>query len=242
MRQTMHATHSPRQPHHHSAHTVAAYARALQGRGSPTHDRARTPPIGGAPGMAMDTPTSRQFHVDVGARLRTAREALGISQIELSRRAGCSSSTVSRIEAGRIEARYDTLADLALVLGTTADTLLGRNVSSGGGVSYESDGSGRLVMVADGDPPPWAGTVLIRITEDAARFRAGDRVAVSSPDVAGLDGRLFVVVEEPGGGLALRKRTRAGELHILEPLDGSGDRVVDDGQRPVVAVVTAIHM
>ena len=56
---------------------------------------------------------------EVGDRVRTAREAAGISQRELARRMGTSQSAVDRLEAGGVGATLTTLQRVASALGLT---------------------------------------------------------------------------------------------------------------------------
>jgi DNA-binding XRE family transcriptional regulator len=52
----------------------------------------------------------------VGARLRSAREAAGVTQTELGRRAGFDQAVISKLERGRHDPRIDTLRRLAEAL------------------------------------------------------------------------------------------------------------------------------
>jgi DNA-binding XRE family transcriptional regulator len=61
-----------------------------------------------------------------GARLRAAREGLGLSQLELSRRSGIAQESLSRIETGRRDPRLGTLQRLARGMGLSLDQLMGR--------------------------------------------------------------------------------------------------------------------
>jgi DNA-binding XRE family transcriptional regulator len=61
-----------------------------------------------------------------GARLRTVREGLGLSQLELSRRSGIAQESLSRIETGRRDPRLGTLQRLARGLGLSLEQLMGR--------------------------------------------------------------------------------------------------------------------
>jgi ribosome-binding protein aMBF1 (putative translation factor) len=54
---------------------------------------------------------------EVGARIRSAREAAGLSQRELARRMGTSQAAVVRLEAGGVGATLTTLQRLATALG-----------------------------------------------------------------------------------------------------------------------------
>jgi transcriptional regulator with XRE-family HTH domain len=59
----------------------------------------------------------------VGELVRVYREQLGISQVELGRRAGVSSVTILRIERGERGASLELLSDLAQILGIGPRTL-----------------------------------------------------------------------------------------------------------------------
>jgi transcriptional regulator with XRE-family HTH domain len=61
----------------------------------------------------------------LGARIRSAREAAGLSQPELARRVGTSQSQIWSWEAERKMPRLDSLALVATTLGVSADWLLG---------------------------------------------------------------------------------------------------------------------
>ena len=70
----------------------------------------------------MSTKPSRAFP----ARLRTAREKRGLSQGELSNRAGLQPSAISHFETGTRKPSFDNLRRLADALDVTTDYLLGR--------------------------------------------------------------------------------------------------------------------
>ena len=61
-----------------------------------------------------------------GARIRVAREGLGLSQLELSRRSGIAQESLSRIETGRRDPRLGTLQRLARGMGLSLEQLLAR--------------------------------------------------------------------------------------------------------------------
>lgn len=60
-----------------------------------------------------------------GARVREAREALGLSQTQAAAKAGLHTSQLSSIELGHRQPRTDALARLARALEVSADWLLG---------------------------------------------------------------------------------------------------------------------
>jgi transcriptional regulator with XRE-family HTH domain len=57
------------------------------------------------------------MRLEIGARLRRARRAAGVSQVIVARRARLSQATVSRIERGAAAATVDNLAVLAGIVG-----------------------------------------------------------------------------------------------------------------------------
>ena len=56
------------------------------------------------------------MHIPTPGELRGRREALGMKQTELARRAGISQSMVARIEAGNVDPRVSTLSKIITVL------------------------------------------------------------------------------------------------------------------------------
>jgi transcriptional regulator with XRE-family HTH domain len=60
-----------------------------------------------------------------GSRLRTLREALGLSQSELATRCGLPIDTLQNWEQGRSEPRLSALVQLAGCLGVSLDALAG---------------------------------------------------------------------------------------------------------------------
>lgn len=56
------------------------------------------------------------MHIPTPEELRGRREALGMKQTELARRAGISQSMVARIEAGNVDPRVSTLSKIIVVL------------------------------------------------------------------------------------------------------------------------------
>jgi transcriptional regulator with XRE-family HTH domain len=68
--------------------------------------------------LSRGTRRAERHLSELGAEVREARLAAGVSQVELGRRAGMSGSKVSRVEAGRLETLsvYDA-ARLAAVIG-----------------------------------------------------------------------------------------------------------------------------
>jgi DNA-binding XRE family transcriptional regulator len=64
--------------------------------------------------------------IATGARIREAREGLGLSQLELSRHSGIAQESLSRIETGRRDPRLGTLQKLARGMGLSLEQLLVR--------------------------------------------------------------------------------------------------------------------
>lgn len=57
--------------------------------------------------------------MDIGARIRDARLAAGLTQVELAERAGVHEITIVRIETGQQQATVATLTALAAALGVS---------------------------------------------------------------------------------------------------------------------------
>ncbi len=62
------------------------------------------------------SPSVITMHIPTPEELRTRREALGLKQTELAKRAGISQSMVARIEAGNVDPRVSTLNKIIVVL------------------------------------------------------------------------------------------------------------------------------
>ena len=60
-----------------------------------------------------------------GGRLREARKAMGLTQIQLAKRARLGNIQVCRLELGQANPKADTLRRLARALGTTMERLWG---------------------------------------------------------------------------------------------------------------------
>ena len=71
---------------------------------------------------------SRRLALDVGERVRDAREAAGLSQRQLAARMGTSQAAVARLEAGGVGATLTTLQKVATALGlkVTVDLIAAR--------------------------------------------------------------------------------------------------------------------
>jgi transcriptional regulator with XRE-family HTH domain len=78
----------------------------------------------------------------VGARLRAAREGLGISLRELARRVGVSPSLVSQIELDRVNPSVSTLYALVTELGMTMSDVFGDSRPLDRAIAAVRDGDG----------------------------------------------------------------------------------------------------
>ncbi|MFL6028925.1 MAG: helix-turn-helix domain-containing protein [Gaiellaceae bacterium] len=78
----------------------------------------------------------------VGARLRAARESLGISLRELARRVGVSPSLVSQIELDRVNPSVSTLYALVTELGMTMSDVFGDSRPLERAIAAVRDGEG----------------------------------------------------------------------------------------------------
>lgn len=90
--------------------------------------------------------------MDIGKRVRTAREARGITQEELARRAGVPLNRVGRIETGAVtDPHYSTLSRIAAGLGVSVAELVEEPVGAGKTEALEV-GTGPLARY---DPETW---------------------------------------------------------------------------------------
>ncbi|ACC74546.1 XRE family transcriptional regulator [Paraburkholderia phymatum] len=81
---------------------------------------------------ALTTRASAQIdHQAVGARLRDARKARGLTLMQLSEQSGIAVSTISKAERGDIALTYDKFAALAHALQLEFDAIFGRAKRSG---------------------------------------------------------------------------------------------------------------
>jgi transcriptional regulator with XRE-family HTH domain len=68
--------------------------------------------------------------VDIGARLRTARKAAGLTQEGVARRAGLTLKAVGEVERGEVQdPHYSTLTAIARALGMTVGELVGEELA-----------------------------------------------------------------------------------------------------------------
>lgn len=68
----------------------------------------------------------------ISARLRTAREAAGLSQGQVAKLMGLHRPTISEIEAGRRRVSADELTQLAEIYGTSTDWILAKRDAATG--------------------------------------------------------------------------------------------------------------
>lgn len=90
----------------------------------------------------------------LGARVKAARETLGLNQAELARRVGVEPSVIQRFEAGTTTPAAAVLIPLARALETTTDHLLTGAISTGSKVIRRAE-----------LPPEWA-ELSLSVTKD----------------------------------------------------------------------------
>lgn len=62
---------------------------------------------------------------EVGKRIKDLRNELGLTQTQLAQKIGVATNTVSQYEKGLSKTSIDVIANLAVILETTTDYLLG---------------------------------------------------------------------------------------------------------------------
>ena len=65
-----------------------------------------------------------EFSVQLGKRIKAAREKAGLTQSQLAERADASTNHISAIERGKYDTRADLLYRIAIVLGVDGNYLL----------------------------------------------------------------------------------------------------------------------
>ena len=71
--------------------------------------------------MKQSDEWKQQQRERLGLRIRSLREAAGMSQVQLAELAGIQSSHLSRIEAGKYAVTFETVQAIAEALGMTVD-------------------------------------------------------------------------------------------------------------------------
>ncbi|AMP40456.1 MULTISPECIES: helix-turn-helix domain-containing protein [Ralstonia solanacearum species complex] len=167
-------------------------------------------------GPAQD-PSAQLNHTEVGARIREARKALGLTLSALSERSGVALSTISKAERGDIALTYEKFAGLAHALGLEFEQLLGRRRDPASGPLRPSfTPSGGQVIY---DTPNYEYGMLAdeltgkRMVPMRAHIRA--RSLADFPDYIRHPGEEFVFVL--GGTLELRFEN--GDVFRLSPGD-----------------------
>ncbi|THD64602.1 helix-turn-helix transcriptional regulator [Phenylobacterium sp.] len=129
----------------------------------------------------MDTPNpgrTAQLELIIGARLRTRRRQLGLSQSDLAERLGVSFQQVQKYERGANRVAASTLLTAAQALNTTISWLVGEESS---GREDDDDvfralsrpGALEMLQAFNGIPDPRTRIALLAL----AREMTGDEVA-----------------------------------------------------------------
>ena len=193
----------------------------------------------------------------IGARIRRAREAKGMSQAKLAALVGVPSQSISAWERGEVVPGAKNILRLAEALGVSVDWLLtgqGRDASAPSDVAwvpvYEGVPAGPPYDPGDPDavelvpvPRSWAGRVFgVRVRGDSMEptIKAGDTVIVAV-DVAWDDGDV-VLVRLDGGEYTLKRLRKRDGVVMLIPDNPSYEPIVVERDRDagVVGVVVAV--
>jgi transcriptional regulator with XRE-family HTH domain len=96
--------------------------------------------------------------VDLGDSIRRFRERKAMSQRELARRVGISSSALSQIESGKSHPSVNTLYEIVRQLGTTLDALWLTDPDPATGPVRGAAGVGGPAQVSASPAMPWTGS------------------------------------------------------------------------------------
>jgi transcriptional regulator with XRE-family HTH domain len=176
---------------------------------------------------------------DVGARLREAREAAGLSLRELARRLDLSASALSQIETGKSRPSVKTLYAIVSELGISLDELFAN--AAGGETVVGAAGDGGTA--AGGGPAPAVQRAESRASLELDSGVTWERLtAAHDPDVD----FLFTTYEVGGASSSNDKLVRhsgreygivlSGELEVTVGFEtytlGVGDSVCFESQEP----------
>ncbi len=116
----------------------------------------------------------------IGQEVRTTRQALGWTQLELSGRSGVSQSVVSRLERGSAEASIGVLCALTMPMGLE----LNARIFPANGVTVRDERQLNLVRyIVERASPLWQTRIEARVTPDPSDSRGIDLVLGSSLEI-----------------------------------------------------------
>lgn len=126
-------------------------------------------PVSDAAGLGDFVPRHKYSAVEFGRRVAELRDSRGLSRKDLAQALGMSSeSAISEIENGRNQKKYEQLAGMAEVLGTSPDVLLGFSEMPVTADSLDMMGAAvKRILTADGWPPERAEALVGIATEVA---------------------------------------------------------------------------
>lgn len=185
-------------------------------------------------------------------RLRQARKALHFSQKEISQQLGVTQQAVAKWESGRATPDPQTVAQLARILGTTADALLGLQtpveeavgqtsfsrytqcsipvvgtVKAGyGALAFEEDYGSEYANVKD---PNQYFYLVVRGDSMEPRISDGDLALVHRQNTLE-NGDLGVVVYGVDGEGTLKRYLQRGNAVVLQPFNPEYEELVIKGE------------
>jgi transcriptional regulator with XRE-family HTH domain len=189
-------------------------------------------------------PPAQIDHQAVGARLRDARKARGLTLMELSEQSGIAVSTISKAERGDIALTYDKFAALAHALHLDFDAIFGRARRAGTTpITPSFTASGEQMIY---DTPNYEYGMLAndltgkRMVPMRAHVRA--KALTDFPDYIRHSGEEFVFLLH--GALELRFET--GAVFALKPGDSLyfdssvGHVYISTGKKPAEVLVCCV--
>jgi len=147
--------------------------------------------------------TESSISKEIRERIREARQAAGLTQAQLASRYGCTQSTISGIERGRVQINARGLARMAEILGQPISYFY---PSVSAEVGDLSDLERRLLREFREMPPEWQGLVVDYVGAQARLYRITEvryRTAAPSDDGVGQQGEAVSVGTGSVGGSAV---------------------------------------
>lgn len=187
----------------------------------------------------------------IGAAVRQARVAAGMTQVELAEKAGIAQQTLSNLERG-VTHRTSYLHEISQALGTSVEEMLAglpehvlRSLGEGLRAAYSIRTYGKH---EDRTLPAWflfeiekaaEQVMLYKMRDDsmAPRIRSGDYLLIDTHDTAVQSGLVYAI--EVGGSLLVRRAEQrvAGGLRLSADAGKSPPEDIAADQAPLLKVL-----
>lgn len=163
---------------------------------------------------------------DVGARLRQVREAAGLSQRELARRAGVTNGTISLIEQNRNSPSVASLRKVLQGIPMDLSEFFASEIPAAEKITFTSD---ELIELANEEQRKSGGAISLKQVGDASKY--GLQILRETYQPGADTGRTMLQHASSEGGIVISGRielTVGDEKFILN----AGDSYLFDSRQP----------